>query len=144
MKTEFPLPDFDFEPTRVHWEAAQRKSLVIPRCADCSHWNWYPSKSCTQCGAVEMPWTAVSGRGTLFTYTEVTRALFKEYRSKAPYLTGLVALEEDPRVRLATLFVDCEAKDLELDMPVEVTFRMLSFPATEGEILAPMWRIATE
>jgi uncharacterized OB-fold protein len=144
MKTEFPLPDFEFEPTRGYWEAAQRESLVIPRCANCAHWNWYPSARCSQCEAEELPWTEVSGRGTLFTYTEVTRALFKEYRSKAPYLTGLVALDEDPRVRLATLFVDCEASELSLDMPVEVTFRKLSFPDVEGEILAPMWRIAAD
>ena len=126
MKTEFPLPDFEFEPTRGYWEAAQRESLVIPRCASCAHWNWYPSAQCSQCEAEELPWTEVSGR------------------SKAPYLTGLVALDEDPRVRLATLFVDCEASDLSLDMPVEVTFRKLSFPDIEGEILAPMWRIAAD
>jgi uncharacterized OB-fold protein len=142
MKTEFPLPDLDFEPTRGFWEAAQRESLVIPRCAACSHWSWYPSEACSQCGGVEMPWTAVGGRGTLFTFTEVKRALFEQYRSKAPYITGLVALEEEPRVRLATLFVDCKAAELTLDMPVEVTFRTLSFPETAGEILAPMWRPA--
>ena len=134
--------DLDFAPTRQFWEAAQRKSLVIPRCETCSHWNWYPTESCSQCGGAALTWTEVSGRGTLFTFTEVTRALFKEYRSKAPYLTGLVALDEDPRVRIATLFVDCTASDLELDMSVEATFRTLSFPDVEGEILAPMWRIA--
>jgi uncharacterized OB-fold protein len=142
MKTEFPLPNFEFELTRGFWEAAQRESLVIPRCSSCSHWNWYPEDKCTQCGGEALPWTEVSGRGTLFTYTHVTRALFKEYRSKAPYLTGLVALDEDPRVRVATLFVDCETSDLELDMPLEVTFRKLSFPDVEGEVIAPMWRIA--
>ena len=86
-----------------------------------------------------MPWSSVSGAATLFTYTDVSRALFKAYSSKAPYLTGLVALEEDPRVRLVTLLVDCTAQQLQLDMPMRVVFRPLEFPELAGKVLAPMF-----
>jgi uncharacterized OB-fold protein len=70
----------------------------------------------------------------------VTRALFDDYASKAPYTTGLVALEEDPRVRLVTLLVDCLPADLTIDMPVEVVFRVLEFPNVEGSVIAPVFR----
>lgn len=138
-KTEFPLPDLHFEPTRGFWEAAQRQQLVIPRCEGCGSFNWYPTDTCSTCSGTTMPWATVSGAATLFTYTDVSRALFKAYASKAPYLTGLVALEEDPRVRLATLFVDCTSEQLTLDMPMRVVFRTLEFPDVQGKVLAPMF-----
>jgi uncharacterized OB-fold protein len=69
----------------------------------------------------------------------VTRALFKAYAEKAPYVTGLVALREDPAVRLVTLLVDCEPEDLRMDMPVRAVFRRLEFPGVEASVLAPMF-----
>ena len=112
----FPLPDLEFEPTRGFWEAAQRESLEIPRCRACSAWSWYPPEACRACGADALDWVAVSGRGTLFSWCHVTRALFKAYAEKAPYVTGLVALEEDARVRLVTLLVDCDPDALRIDI----------------------------
>ena len=82
----------------------------------------------------------MSGRAALFSWSHVTRALFEPYASKAPYTTGLVTLEEDPRVRLVTLLVDCEPEALRIDMPVEVVFRRLEFPNVDGSVLAPMFR----
>lgn len=142
MTSQFPLPDLDFEPTRGFWEAAQREQLVIPRCADCRAWNWYPEETCRACASGDLRWEPVSGRATLFTYSVVHRALFRAYASQAPYLTGLVALVEDPRVRIATRFVDCSADELRIDMPVRVTFRELTFPDVSGSVLAPMFKPA--
>ena len=35
------------------------------------------------------------------------------------------------------MIVDCNARDLVLDMPMQVVFRPLDFPEIEGEVLAP-------
>ena len=86
-----------------------------------------------------MPWTAVSGRGSLYSWALVHRALMKELREKAPYVTGLVALEEDPSVRIVTTLVDCDAEALRLDMPVRVVFRPLRFQTSKREVVAPMF-----
>ncbi len=136
----FPLPDMSFEPTRGFWRAAQRESLEIPRCEGCGALNWYPPPACRFCQGESLAWSALSGRATLFSWSHVTRALFKSYADKAPYITGLVALEEDPRVRLVTLLVDCEPDDLSIDMPLEAVFRRLEFSDVEGHVLAPMFR----
>jgi uncharacterized OB-fold protein len=56
-----------------------------------------------------------------------------------PYVSGLVALEEDPAVRIVTNLVDCEPDDLQVDMPVRVVFRALSFPGSPREVRAPMF-----
>ena len=140
MSDSFPLPDVDWEPTRGFWQAAERHELQLPCCQGCGQLNWYPSPQCRYCKSESLSWSSVSGRATLFSWSHVTRALFKAYSSKAPYTTGLVALEEDPRVRLVTLLVDCDPAALRIDMPVEVVFRTLEFPDVQGSVIAPMFR----
>jgi len=71
MSDDFPLPDTDWEPTREFWQAAARHELVIPRCKSCGAWNWYPPERCRACDGAELPWTPVSGRGTLFSWAVV-------------------------------------------------------------------------
>jgi uncharacterized OB-fold protein len=135
----FPLPDTEWEPTREFWAAAAREELIIPRCADCGTWNWYPRERCRSCEGERMPWTRVSGRGTLFSWAVVRHAWVKPFAAKTPYISGLVALEEDPTVRLVTTVVDCAAEELRVDMAMRVVFRPLSFPDSSRGILAPLF-----
>jgi len=131
----FPLPDPAFEPTRAFWEAAARGELAVPRCAACRAWVWYPREACP-CGGA-LAWTRVSGRGTLFSFAVVRKALVPQYASLVPYLPALVALAEEPRVRLVTRLVDCAPGSVRVDMPLRVAFRRLRFDGVEGEIPAP-------
>ena len=135
----FPLPDIEHPLTRGFWDAAARGELAIPRCADCGRWNWYPRERCAGCGGARMPWTATSGRATLFSWAVVERAWVKAFREHAPYVTGLVCLAEDPAVRIVTRLVDCAPSELRVDMPVRVAFRPLSFAGVPGEVIAPMF-----
>ncbi len=136
---DFPLPDTDWELTREFWAAAAREELVIPRCGGCGRWNWYPSEQCPGCGDTDLPWTAVSGRGTLFSWAVVRRAFVEPFAEKVPYVTGLVALNEDPAVRLVARIVECPPDRLRVDMPLRVVFRPLSFPEVSREVVAPMF-----
>jgi uncharacterized OB-fold protein len=137
--SDFPLPDTDWEPTREFWAAAARGELAIPRCAACGRHSWYPGESCRACSGRDLTWATLSGRGTLFSWAHVQRALFAPFAEKVPYLSALVALEEDPAVRLVTNLVDCRAEDLRIDMPVRVVFRPLRFPDASREVAAPMF-----
>ncbi len=143
MAAQFPLPDTEWEATREFWAAAERGELVIPRCEACGTYSWYPASACTACGGEKLDWTAVSGRGRLFSWAVVRHAFLKPFAKKVPYVTGLVALEEDPAVRLVTNLVDCEAEKLTVDLPVRVVFRPLSFPDTERQVMAPMFTPAS-
>jgi uncharacterized OB-fold protein len=136
---DFPLPDTDWEGTRGFWAAAAREQLAIPRCAACARLQWYPRERCAACGGSELPWTPVSGRGTLFSWAVVRRALVPAFADKVPYVTGLVALVEDPAVRVVTNLVDCAPEALRAEMPVRVVFRRLVFPNVARRVLAPMF-----
>jgi len=133
----FPLPELDFEGTRPFFEAAARRELRIPHCAGCEAFVWYPRPACRACGQAPL-WKAVSGRGTLHAFTIVRHAFAPAFAPLVPYATGLVALAEDPSVRLATLLVDCEPEALRVDQPVRVVFRALPYEGGEA-ILAPLF-----
>jgi uncharacterized protein len=115
-------PPLDWEPARGFWEGARAGELRIPRCAACARWVWYPAVTCPDCGGTEHPWTAVSGRGRIFTWVRVHRAFLPGYGPRVPYVTALVELDEDERVRVATWLQDVPATGPRIGMPVVVGF----------------------
>ena len=135
-----PLPDPDWDLIQPFWNAAREGSLVMPRCGGCQRYVWYPDEQCPHCGAGEIPWVAVAGRGQLFSWAEVCHPLHPPYADSLPYLTGIVVLDEDPTLRYVTRFVDCTADDLAIEMPMEVVFRELVFTGVEGSVMAPLFR----
>jgi len=139
FRAEFPLPDVEWEPLRPFWAGAARRELVLPRCTGCGRYVWYPDGPCRWCGGSTREWTRVSGRGRLFSWSIVHRAFIPQLASLVPFVTGLVAIDEDPALRLATLVVDCPHDRLRMDMPVAVTFRPLQFAGVEGSVLAPLF-----
>ncbi len=113
--------------------------LSIPRCDTCGALVWYPQESCPHDGG-PLTWTAVSGRGTLFTWAIVRRAFLPAFEDRVPFVTALVALDEDPAVRLCTYIVDSEPDELVADAPVAVTFRPLEFATVPGRsVVVPMF-----
>jgi len=142
MHQDFPLPDIDWEPAREYWVGAARGELMITRCEACTHYVWYPQPPCRACGATRLTWVRVSGRGTLFSWSVLHYAWIPQFKEHLPFVTGLVAVEEDPAVRLVSHIVECPAEALRCDMPVEVVFRALRYPGVTGEVIVPMFRPA--
>ena len=137
MRDDFPLPDTEWDPTREFWAGAARGELLIPRCDACAAYTWYPREHCGTCRGDEFTWTVMSGRGRLFSWAVVTRAFLPQFASNVPFVSALVALDEDPVVRLVTEIVDCEAGDLRFDMPVRVVYRPLEFADIDRRVMAP-------
>ena len=138
-RDEYPLPDTEWAPLREFWAAAERGELAIPRCDDCGAYTWYPRPACAACGSAAQSWRALSGRGRLYSWAVVERALAAPFRDKLPYVAALVALEEDPAVRLVTNVVDCDPATLRADQPLRVVFRPLRFEGRTREVMAPMF-----
>ncbi len=139
FRAEFPLPDVAWGPTRRFWEGAARGELVLPRCDACARLVWYPDGACRWCGGTAHTWSPVSGRGRLFSWSIVHRAFIPQLADLVPFVTGLVAIDEDPAVRLATIVVDYPHDSLRIDMPVTVTFRPLRFAGVDGTVTAPLF-----
>jgi len=139
MRPDFPLPDVSWPPTAEYWAGAAREEIRIPRCDSCGRLCWYPREACRHCKGDAFTWETMSGRGTLFSWVVVTHAFLPQFVDLVPFVPALVAIEEDPLVRLPTRMVDCEPDALRFDMPVVVTFRPISFRAVDGSVTAPMF-----
>ena len=139
FRDDFPLPDVAWPPLREYWAGAARGELVLPRCDGCARYVWYPDGACRSCDATAHTWTRVSGRGRLFSWSIVHRAFIPQLANLVPFVTGLVAIEEDAAVRLATYIVDCPHDRLRIDMPLVAVFRPLRFVAVAGAVTAPLF-----
>jgi uncharacterized OB-fold protein len=139
VRREFPLPDTTWEPIREFWAGAAAGELRIPRCESCGRLCWYPRERCRRCQGEGFTWEALSGRGTLFSWVVVTHPFLPQFADLIPFAPALVALEEDPSVRLATRMVDCDFDALDFEMAVRVDYRPLVFTGVEGEVMAPLF-----
>jgi len=76
-----------------------------------------------------------SGRGSIFTWTVVERALHPSFTKLVPYAPVVIEMEEG--VRLLSQMLDVAPGDLKIGMPVQVEFKALT-----DEITLPYFRKA--
>lgn len=112
-----PLPQPDVD-TAFFWEGARRHELLILHCDACGRWVHYPKPACPNCGGAVAP-KAVTGRGTVHTFT-VTHNPVPGF--DPPFAVVLVELEEQRGLRVVSNLVDVPPGEVEIGMPVEVTF----------------------
>ena len=95
------------------WEAASRGVLALKRCTDCGRPHWYPRRRCPFCGSDATVWEDASGRGTIHSFSLVSR-------SRRPSAVAIVELDEGPR--LTGLVADCDVHRLRIGDEVRVGF----------------------
>ena len=140
-RTTFPLPDVEWEPTREYWAGASAGELRLPFCVACGRANWYPQAACSSCEGTFFAWRAVSGKGTLFSYSVVRHPFLPQYADLLPMVAAVVVLDDVPDVRIVTRLVDCDPDELVCDAPVEVVFGPLEFKGIQGKVVAPLFRL---
>lgn len=106
--------------TAPFWSAAARGEFTLPRCTRCERFVWYPREFCPHCGAAEVSWQPVSGRGVIYSRTVVRRAPHPDYAEATPYCVAVVELDEG--VRLLTNVVSSDLDALAIGQPVEAIF----------------------
>jgi uncharacterized OB-fold protein len=141
MRDSFPLPDVEWPMAAGFWEGATAGELRIPRCTSCRSWVWYPKDECPNCRSTTMPWTAASGRATLYSWAVVHHTFLPAFADLVPYVTGLAALDDDPAVRVATRIL-ADPEGLNAGMALRAVFRPLFFTTVDGEVTAPMFEPA--
>jgi len=114
-----PLP-LVLPETEAFWTGGRRGQLCIKRCPACAR-LWHPSQSvCVACGQRELEPAAVSGRGTVVGFTINHQQWLPD--PVPPYVVAIVALDDDPRVRLTTNVVDAEPDDVHVGLRVQARF----------------------
>ncbi len=125
-----PVPD---KATAAFWQYCREDELRLQRCAQCAVFRHPPRPMCRHCGSMEYEWAAVSGRGTVYSYAVTHQAIHPALVDHVPHAVVLVELEEG--VRITSNVVDCPPDEIEIGMPVTVTFEQIS-----EEITLPKFR----
>ena len=113
------LPDVTPE-TEHFWRGGASGELRILRCASCHTFVHPPAPVCPECLGRDLAPEAVSGRGTVATFT-VNHQQWNP-TVPVPYVIALVEIDEQPSVRLMTNIVGCEPDEVRIGMRVRVTF----------------------
>jgi hypothetical protein len=135
--TLLPVIDEDSGP---FWEAARRGELVMQRCASCGRLRFPPRPMCPHCQSTDVTWSPMSGRGTIWSFAVPHPPLLPAYAELAPYNVVVVALEEDPTLRLVGNLVTSadgpinELLDIAIGAPVRVVFAKVS-----DDVSLPRW-----
>ncbi len=102
------------------WLGGADGELRFLRCADCRSWIHPPQPICPICLSRSLTPEAVSGRGTVHTFTVNWQAWFPDL--DPPYVIAIVALREQDGLRLTTNIVGCAPEDVTIGLAVQVTF----------------------
>ncbi|ORV93694.1 3-ketoacyl-CoA thiolase [Mycobacterium interjectum] len=117
-----PLPLLTLD-NEFFWTSGADGTLRFQECKACESLIHPPAPVCRYCRSRDIGVRAVSGKATLAGFTVNHR--FSLPGLPAPYVVAQVAIAEDPRVRLTTNIVECEADRLELGQQVEVVFEQI-------------------
>ena|ERR1051325_10890484 len=116
--------------TEPYWAACRRGELALQRCAACGRYVHFPEPVCPYCGGTDLPYTKVSGHGTVHTYSVIERTFLPGFQP--PYTVAWIDLPEGARV-----FGRLAADGPRIGLPVEVYFEDLP-----GFGPIPQWRSA--
>ena len=127
------LPDLE-QPSGFFWASGADGKLRFLRCAECAYLIHPPAPYCPRCQSRDNAPTVVSGRGTVHSFT-VNHQPWDGVGDT--YVIGLVAIDEQPDVRLTTNIVDVDPDDVRIGMPVEVVFE------DRAPVFLPLFRPAS-
>jgi uncharacterized OB-fold protein len=92
------------------WAWCDQGELRIQQCAVCAKFTWPVRRDCEHCGAPDLAWTRMSGRGRVASWCTFER----------DYYQGLLPIPWD------TVLVELEEGVLFISNPVQMTWRDLA------------------
>ncbi|MGE0796931.1 MAG: Zn-ribbon domain-containing OB-fold protein [Lautropia sp.] len=136
LYTTFPAP-LVTALTRPFWDGCAEGKLRLQRCDRCGRLRFYPTEACPDCRSTDATWTDVSGRARVFSWIVVHRSVDPVWQARAPFVTGIVEIDEQPGCLLPGLIVGADPQQVRIGMPVQVEFER-----TDPSTVVPRWRAA--
>lgn len=105
---------------RDFWTGGSEGKLNIHKCGDCGGFIHPPREICRHCQSENVAPHAVSGRGTIDTYTVNHQKWAADM--EVPFVIARVRLDDAPDVYLTTNIVGSPVEDVDIDDKVQVLF----------------------
>lgn len=116
------------------WTTDREPRLAGSRCKCCGE-VFFPRKQiCVNCQCQKLEKIKLKRKGKIYSYTIVMQRPPMWYKGPVPYAIGYVELPE--RVKIETLFTDCEFQALKIGMDVELVIEKLHEDDEGNEIMA--------
>jgi uncharacterized OB-fold protein len=93
--------------------------LMAAKCSKCGAMLLPPRPMCTKCFSTNFEWVKLSGKGKLLSYT-VIHVSPPQFESMAPYIVGIVKLEEG--LHLPGMIRGVEPEKIRVGMTLTVDF----------------------
>lgn len=126
----YPLQPATNQDTAFFWEGVNEGELRIQSCADCGKLRHPPGPLCPHCRSAHRTHTIATGAGTLYSY--VVHHHPPVPGRETPFVVAVVELPEG--VRMVGNIVDCPIEDVEIGMPLRVTYQRM-----DDHLVLPMW-----
>jgi len=111
---------------KAFYEYLGRNELRGVRCCNCDKVTIPPRPLCPHCLSSDLGWFRSQGRGRLETFTIIHIPL-APLSDKAPYIVGLIRLDEGPMITGRILIDPERVKDIRLGLKLELS------PLKEGD-----------
>ena len=126
------------EETRGYWEATLNEELRVQLCNACGNRQMPWGPCCTKCLSQDLSSVVASGRGKVFSFTEVRHAIHPNFSATVPYVVADVELDEGPI--MTSNVTDVPPEDVFIGMPVEVWFDTETEDAFHTKLRLPKFR----
>jgi uncharacterized OB-fold protein len=113
------------------WEGTAEGHFLVQRCQGTGRHQWYPRAHSIHDFHAAVDWIEATGRGRLYSFSVVYQT---HTDIKTPYVLAIIELEEG--VHVSGNIVDVPIEEIEIGMPLEVTFE----PLAEGIMLPQFTR----
>lgn len=120
-----PIPD---EASQPFYDGAREHRLMIQHCTTCGVVMWPVKSRCDNCMQPTVNWVQASGKASLYSFALMHQVYHPGFASEVPYIIAQVDLEEG--LRILTNIVGCSSSDLQIGMPLEVTFEVITDEVT--------------
>lgn len=135
------LPEID-DDNRPFWEGTRSGELRVQRCGETGRLIFPPRPMSPWAPHTPPIWTRVSGRGRIWSFVVPHPPLLPQFSELAPYNVVLVALDEDPSIRLVGNLVareggainEVDPATIEIGAAVRAVFERVS-----DDVALPRW-----
>jgi uncharacterized OB-fold protein len=127
-----PIPDAD---GADYYEGLRRGELLLKHCRDCDRVHFYPRELCPHCFSDALDWKHSPGKGEIYSFTIVRRPP-PAMKDKAPYVVGLVTLDEGPR--MMAHIVGCAPEQVHIGQRVRIGFERIDDELTLPQFIADL------
>jgi len=108
---------------RFYWTSGSDGRLRFQSCAECQSLQHPAGPICRYCGSDRRELREVSGRGVIQSHTTNHQQWSPDF--PPPYSVAVVAIDEDPRVRVTTTITGADPGQVQVGMPVQVVFEQV-------------------